>query len=138
MRALKKIFSRKPAGAAKGQEWQEDLAPGQQVEAAPLSLPFQVLEPQQVRDGVAGDMLILDVRTSREYQTRRLAGARHIPLAELHRRLGELDRGRPIMVYCEHGVRSQTACMLLAENGFEQLFHMEGGLSLYRGKCESG
>lgn len=137
MRALKKIFSRKPAGAAKGPDWQEDLAPGQ-VEEASLSLPFQVLEPQQVRDGVAGEMLILDVRTSREYQARRLPGARHIPLAELHRRLGEIDRGRPIMVYCEHGVRSQTACMLLAENGFEQLFHMEGGLSLYRGKTENG
>src|SRR5262249_20380320 len=38
----------------------------------------------------AGEVAVLDVRTRREWQSRRIAGARHIPLAELPQRISEI------------------------------------------------
>lgn len=47
----------------------------------------------------AGAQLI-EVLPRAEYEWRHLAGAVHIPLAELGERAGELDRSRPVIPYC--------------------------------------
>jgi rhodanese-related sulfurtransferase len=44
--------------------------------------------------------------------------AKHIPLAELHRRLGELPLDREILVFCAVGQRSRVAWEILTRNGF--------------------
>ena len=43
----------------------------------------------------------------------------HIPLGQLRKRLGELDREKQIVVYCAIGVRSYNAARILSQNGFE-------------------
>lgn len=109
----------------------------QETETGPVEEPFQIIEPSAVQAGAAKEMLIVDVRTAREYDRRHLPGAMLIPLQDLPRRLGELDPNRTILVYCERGIRSENACMLLAENGFKRLYHMSGGLASYQGDCAS-
>jgi rhodanese-related sulfurtransferase len=42
---------------------------------------------------------VVDVRDADEYAPGHLPGARHIPLAELPNRLGELPRDRPVVTY---------------------------------------
>jgi rhodanese-related sulfurtransferase len=49
--------------------------------------------------GTVGDTILLDVREPREYEGGHLPGALHIPLSRLADRVGELDRGRPIVTY---------------------------------------
>jgi rhodanese-related sulfurtransferase len=46
-----------------------------------------------------GNPVLLDVREPREYEGGHLPGAVHIPLSRLADRLGELDRGRPVVTY---------------------------------------
>ena len=46
--------------------------------------------------------------------------------------------GRPLLVHCEHGVRSVAACHLLARAGVAGLLNMTGGLSVWRGPREFG
>ena len=52
-----------------------------------------------LRTHAPGDYQLVDVRTPREYERGHLPGARLIPLGELQRRLGELDRGRRTITY---------------------------------------
>lgn len=43
---------------------------------------------------------IVDVMGASEYEQSHLPGAIHIPLAQIAGRAQELDRGRPVVVYC--------------------------------------
>lgn len=70
---------------------------------------------------------LVDIRTSAEVARGALEGAIHIPLDELRSRLHELDRSRPVVVYCQVGVRGHTAVRILAGNGFADVANLKGG-----------
>jgi len=85
------------------------------------------------------DLVLLDVRTREEYKGQdhgrygHLRNAINIPIAELERRIGELNayKDREIVVYCSHSQRSPRASQLLAEKGFKRVKNMSGGLSTW-------
>jgi rhodanese-related sulfurtransferase len=47
-----------------------------------------------------GDVVLVDVRPSEEFAAGHIAGARSIPLDELHQRLAELPADREVVAYC--------------------------------------
>jgi rhodanese-related sulfurtransferase len=69
---------------------------------------------------------LVDVRAEHEWEAGRIAGAKHVPLAELAERTGELDRDRPVVLYCRGGTRSTMATDALAESGFDAAKLSEG------------
>jgi len=69
---------------------------------------------------------LVDVRAGHEWEAGRIAGATHLPLAELSERAGELDRERPVVLYCRGGNRSTMAAEALAAEGFEASKLSEG------------
>lgn len=62
---------------------------------------------------------LLDVRTHEEFAAGHLPGAVLIPHDALAARLDELDRDRPVVVYCRTGRRAGIAEDLLRQQGFE-------------------
>jgi rhodanese-related sulfurtransferase len=70
---------------------------------------------------------LVDVRGPGEVALGRIAGAVSIPLAELVTRAGELDRGRPVVAYCEGGYRSSIAASTLQAQGFTDVSDLLGG-----------
>ena len=74
------------------------------------------------------DLQLIDVRTQGEYAAGHLAQARLIPLQELETRLGEIDKSKPILLYCRTGHRSGQALKLLVGKGFPDVRHIEGGI----------
>jgi rhodanese-related sulfurtransferase len=69
---------------------------------------------------------LVDVRTDHEWEAGRIAGATHVPLAELAERTGEIDPKRPVVLYCRGGNRSTMAADALADAGFEAAKLSEG------------
>jgi rhodanese-related sulfurtransferase len=69
---------------------------------------------------------LVDVRAGHEWEAGRIAGAAHIPLAELAERTGEIDKDRPVILYCRGGTRSTMATDALAEAGFNAAKLSEG------------
>jgi rhodanese-related sulfurtransferase len=69
---------------------------------------------------------LVDVRAGHEWEAGRIAGAMHLPLDELAERTGELDRDRPVVLYCRGGNRSTMATDALAEAGFDAAKLSEG------------
>jgi len=47
-----------------------------------------------------GDVLLIDVRPSEEYEAGHIEGARSIPIEELEQRLAELPADREVVAYC--------------------------------------
>ena len=72
--------------------------------------------------------ILLDVREPFEADICRLEGARLIPLGELPRRIGELDRAGEIVVHCKTGGRSSRAAAILREKGFTRVRNLSGGI----------
>ena len=56
-----------------------------------------------------GSAALLDVRTAWEYQRGHLDGFRNISLDDLREHLDELDRGKPVYVNCQTGLRIYLA-----------------------------
>jgi rhodanese-related sulfurtransferase len=80
----------------------------------------------EVRKLIEDGAQLVDVRAEHEWEAGRIAGAVHVPLAELAGRTGELDPDRPVVLYCRGGTRSTMATDALAEAGFDAAKLSEG------------
>ena len=69
---------------------------------------------------------LVDVRADHEWEAGRIAGATHVPLPELPQRIGEIDKDRPVVLYCRGGNRSTMATAALADAGFDAVKLSEG------------
>ncbi|MET0304986.1 MAG: rhodanese-like domain-containing protein [Solirubrobacterales bacterium] len=69
---------------------------------------------------------LVDVRAEHEWDAGRIGGAKHLPLAELPERTGEIDKDRPVVLYCRGGNRSTMATDALTDAGFDAVKLSEG------------
>jgi len=76
----------------------------------------------------SSNVLVLDVRTPQEYVQGHLESAINIPLSDLPIRVGEIEKDRPILVYCQTGYRSTQASTILVKAGFTKVYNLEGGI----------
>jgi len=104
-------------------------------------LPYRPISGEEILAILEKDPTtkLLDVRTKPEFDSGYIPNAIHIPIDELSYRwkeeLGE-DLSVPVIAYCASGARSQIACEILLENGFQNVFHMDGSLSSYPNSLE--
>lgn len=75
------------------------------------------------------DFLLIDVREPEEFAFCRLEGAQLLPLSQMSQWEADLAAsGRPLLIYCHHGVRSARVCARLAALGHEQAINLAGGI----------
>ncbi len=74
--------------------------------------------------------VLIDVREAKEYGEARIPNAVHVPGSELANRAQELKKhaARPVIAYCDRGVRSRAAAGTLAKLGFGEVYTLRGGL----------
>jgi len=71
---------------------------------------------------------LVDCREQYEWDAGRIEGALHVPLNQIMAGAGsDLDRGKPVVVVCRSGNRSELATMLFQARGFEA-HNLEGGM----------
>ncbi len=73
--------------------------------------------------------VVLDVRTRREYDAGHVPGAIHVPFYTLLVRQDDVPRGRPVIVYCQHGPRAGVARWALRMAGFTDVRYLDGHMS---------
>lgn len=78
------------------------------------------------------DLQLIDVRTPGEYADGHLSGAKLIPVQEIGARLAEIDKRKPVLLYCRTGHRSSSALRILKAHGFANAQHIEGGLGAWQ------
>jgi rhodanese-related sulfurtransferase len=88
-------------------------------------------EPREVSREEARRMVdegaqLVDVRADHEWGAGRIAGAKHVPLAELPQRASEIEQDRPVVVYCRGGNRSSMATAALTDAGYDAVKLTEG------------
>jgi glyoxylase-like metal-dependent hydrolase (beta-lactamase superfamily II)/rhodanese-related sulfurtransferase len=86
------------------------------------------LTPAQLTD-VTGDenVQLIDIRNAGETEAGMIPGAKNIPLAQLSRRLDEIDASKPVVLYCAGGWRSSVGSSLLRSKGYGDVSDVLGG-----------
>ena len=84
----------------------------------------------QVAAALDRGAVVVDVREPVEFRDGHLPGAVNIPMGQLTRRLGELDRARPVYVVCASGNRSSAMVDVLAAAGYDAT-NVAGGTSAW-------
>jgi rhodanese-related sulfurtransferase len=80
------------------------------------------------------DALVVDLRPAEEFAKGHILGARSIPLAELGRRAGELDKhkAKPVIVHCGDGNRAGGGVATLRKSGFANVVNLSGGYAAWQ------
>lgn len=79
------------------------------------------------------DVQILDVRTPEEFEAGHIQGAvmidyRTDPDGFFAKAEAQLQKDKPVALYCRSGKRSHSAAEILVKNGFKQVVELEGGI----------
>jgi rhodanese-related sulfurtransferase len=82
----------------------------------------------------AGNALILDIRDNSEFNGGRIPKSKNIPLAEIDKRLDEIDRfkDKPVIITCRASNRAGSAARLLKQRGFADVYQLAGGFSAWQ------
>jgi len=72
---------------------------------------------------IANGAIVVDVRTSGEYENGHIKDSINIPLDKLEYRILELDKNKTIITCCESGSRSGAAKNFLEANGFTKVYN---------------
>ena len=73
--------------------------------------------------------ILIDCREQEEWDEKHVEGFTLIPLSCFEQSLGVLqDKDAEIHIMCRSGKRSMNACMFLEENGYENLYNVDGGI----------
>lgn len=86
-----------------------------------------VVEASEAKQLIDSGAQLIDIRTPVEYETGRIPGSRHIPLADVPRESETLDKGKPVILYCRAGNRSGPAADAFAASGWDA-HSIDGGL----------
>lgn len=80
-----------------------------------------------------GDAQIVDIRDELSYQNLHVQGAINLNNTNLQAFIESADIDRPLLVYCYHGISSQSAAEYLNQKGFEEVFSIDGGFDACHG-----
>lgn len=109
-------------------------APGPSSAPAPTATVVRNVGPDEF-DTLRGatNAVVLDVRSSAEYEDGHLPGAKLVDFRspEFAQQVAKLDKSRTYLVHCAGGVRSAKACVKMVNLGFTNVVNLEGGLSAW-------
>jgi adenylyltransferase/sulfurtransferase len=100
-----------------------------------VSVPEIQAEELKQRLDQGDNLFLLDVRDEYEYEISNIGG-HLIPLAQLSKRLNELNAGEEIVAVCKMGPRGMKAVEYLQQNGFSKVSNLRGGLHAWSDKVD--
>lgn len=78
------------------------------------------------------EVVLVDVRETKEYDLEHIAGALLMPLSELEAEVFPALTDKPLVLHCAIGKRSAAAGRMLLKAGHQRVLHMEGGLTAWK------
>ncbi len=93
---------------------------------------FVRISPDDARDLIDDrDTTILDIRDPASFTAKRMENAKHFSNDNAAHFIETADKSMPVVVCCYHGNSSQQAAQFLAEQGFSEVYSLDGGFELW-------
>lgn len=94
---------------------------------------FQKISPLDAKAKIASDsVMLIDIRDNKAYQQEHIPNAMHVTATDLKQFANTADKTKPILVYCYHGVSSQQTALYLVQQGFQEVYSLEGGFEKWK------
>ena len=78
------------------------------------------------------NVVVVDVRDEDSYEGGHITNAIHLSMAALQEYSNKGDKEKAILVYCYHGVSSQSVAQHLIEQGFKEAYSLIGGFETWK------
>ncbi|WP_308993325.1 rhodanese-like domain-containing protein [Mariniflexile litorale] len=91
---------------------------------------IKVLPPEAFKKQITSNSVqLIDVRTVNEFKSGHIKDAKNIDFfsSNFNTQLEELNKEKPIYLYCRSGNRSNKAANQLAKMGFTEIYDLKGG-----------
>ncbi|NNK69770.1 MAG: rhodanese-like domain-containing protein, partial [Flavobacteriaceae bacterium] len=95
-----------------------------------LASGIQLLDKNTFEDAISRRRIqLVDVRTPEEYEAGHIEKATNIDfLADnFEQNIQEINKDRPVFIYCRSGGRSGQAAELMKKLGFKKIYDLRGG-----------
>ncbi len=86
------------------------------------------LSPEGAQALLKQGVPFIDVREVEEFAQLRIPGAELLPISEFTARFNEIPKDKPVVLYCRTGNRSEQAINWLAQQGWDNLINLSGGI----------
>lgn len=87
---------------------------------------------QQAKELIEAEATIVDIRDPQSFQMGHIEGATLLDNNSLESFLQNTAKDTAVLVYCYHGNSSQQAGQFLVQQGFTQVFSMDGGFEAWK------
>lgn len=91
----------------------------------------KIVSPQDFAKGIKKEGIeLLDVRTEREFNSGHIENSKNIDVLNVEdftKQIKDLDKNKPIYIYCRTGNRSRGAAKILHKAGFKHIIDLKGG-----------
>ena len=77
------------------------------------------------------EVALADVRDALSYQHAHIENAQHLHDGNIAFFMEHTERDMPVVVYCFHGHSSQGAARYLSEQGFGEVYSLDGGFTAW-------
>lgn len=77
---------------------------------------------------------IVDIRDRQSFEIDHMQNAHHVTGDNAKKFIDKTNKNQPLLVYCYHGNSSQVAAEYFSENGFVDVYTLEGGFDIWRTK----
>lgn len=74
------------------------------------------------------NVVLLDVRSIKEYKAGHIDGAQHYFVGKMAKMLPEIDKDKTVIIQCQSGDRATIASSLLLKNGFQNILNYSGSM----------
>lgn len=75
---------------------------------------------------------VVDIRDEMSFHESHIEGSTHLGNHNLQGFTAEADHNAPLLVYCYHGNSSQNAAHYLSNQGFKDVYSIDGGYEVWR------
>jgi rhodanese-related sulfurtransferase len=94
---------------------------------------FAALSAAQAVRLMNSGALVIDLRDKSAFESGHIGDARSVPAAQLETQADQLKKwkAKPVIAYCESGLKGAAAVRTLKGLGFSEVFNLEGGLNAW-------
>lgn len=93
---------------------------------------FKAITPQAAANLLEQGATVVDIRDQNSFNTSHIPQAHNLNNDNLPVFLQQADRNQALIVYCYHGISSQSAADFLAGQGFSEVYSLDGGFEQWR------
>lgn len=95
---------------------------------------YQQLSHEEVEQLIQGreDVVIADARDRESFHESHIKNAVHLSMPTLQEYCDAAQKKHPIVVYCYHGITSQSVAQHLVDQGFSEVYSLVGGFETWK------